>query len=310
MEINTRTYSLSIERHPDGYLAYFPALEGCNTWGRTYEEAVMHAEEALALYLETFKDLGKSIPEEYAFNGAAIMVHGNSGYKTLPSLEGLTQAQVERRTCEVVRQLRGKRIGITEGTTAEQVVREALAKCGLTESDARLFNASYEDNLAAFLAGGLDGFVGGVTERVRARQAGAVELITGAAVSDPVIDGWVTTRTFAVKNPAIMQNLTDIFFRTVRYMNEDVKGRACLATDYLRGKASVNYTPDEYEFAWSFQYFPKTREEAVKAFLDQDSEYYWKRIWKHNNEFLLTTGKIREAVPFDVFLGESTLPPQ
>ena len=64
MEINTRTYSLSIEPHPDGYLAYFPALEGCNTWGKTYEEAVIHAEEALALYLETFDELGKSIPEE------------------------------------------------------------------------------------------------------------------------------------------------------------------------------------------------------------------------------------------------------
>jgi predicted RNase H-like HicB family nuclease len=64
MKIDTRTYTLSIERRPDGYLAYFPELEGCNTWGRTYEEAVMHAEEALALYLETFDELGKSIPEE------------------------------------------------------------------------------------------------------------------------------------------------------------------------------------------------------------------------------------------------------
>jgi len=45
MEINTRTYSLSIERHPDGYLAFFPVLEGCNTWGKTYTE------EALTLYL-------------------------------------------------------------------------------------------------------------------------------------------------------------------------------------------------------------------------------------------------------------------
>ncbi len=64
MKIDTKTYSLSIEQYPDGYLAYFPALEGCNTWGKTYEEAVTHAEEALALYLETFDELGKSIPEE------------------------------------------------------------------------------------------------------------------------------------------------------------------------------------------------------------------------------------------------------
>jgi antitoxin HicB len=64
MKVSSRTYTLSIERHYDGYLAYFPALEGCNTWGRTYEEAVKNAEEALALYLETLGELGKAIPEE------------------------------------------------------------------------------------------------------------------------------------------------------------------------------------------------------------------------------------------------------
>ena len=68
MKMSKRTYTLSIEKHPDGYLAYFPALEGCNTWGRTYEEAVRHAEEALALYLETLDELGKAVPEERDIN--------------------------------------------------------------------------------------------------------------------------------------------------------------------------------------------------------------------------------------------------
>ena len=60
------TYSLTIERHEGGYLAYFPALPGCNTWGRTYEEAVTNAEEALIGYLETLADNGDPIPEEKA----------------------------------------------------------------------------------------------------------------------------------------------------------------------------------------------------------------------------------------------------
>ena len=59
------TYSLTIERHEDGYLAYFPALPGCNTWGVTYEEAVTNAEEALIGYLETLADNGDPIPEEH-----------------------------------------------------------------------------------------------------------------------------------------------------------------------------------------------------------------------------------------------------
>jgi antitoxin HicB len=64
MKTSTRTYTLSIERHPDGYLAYFPALAGCHTWGKTYEEAVAHAKEALAVYPETLADNGDLIPEE------------------------------------------------------------------------------------------------------------------------------------------------------------------------------------------------------------------------------------------------------
>jgi predicted RNase H-like HicB family nuclease len=64
MKITSRTYTLSIERHDEGYLAFFPTLPGCHTWGRTFEEAVKHAEEALTLYLETFDELGKAIPEE------------------------------------------------------------------------------------------------------------------------------------------------------------------------------------------------------------------------------------------------------
>jgi predicted RNase H-like HicB family nuclease len=62
----TLTYSLSIEFHPDegGYLAHFPALPGCHTWGSTYEETVKNAEQALVGYLEALQKNGETIPQE------------------------------------------------------------------------------------------------------------------------------------------------------------------------------------------------------------------------------------------------------
>lgn len=62
----TLAYSLSIEFHPDegGYLASFPALHGCHTWGASYEEAVKNAEEALVGYLEALRKNGEPIPQE------------------------------------------------------------------------------------------------------------------------------------------------------------------------------------------------------------------------------------------------------
>ncbi len=58
-------YTLTIKSHLDeaGYLANFPALSGCHSWGTTYEEAVKNAEEALVGYLEALQKNGESIPE-------------------------------------------------------------------------------------------------------------------------------------------------------------------------------------------------------------------------------------------------------
>jgi len=68
MEIASRTYTLSIERHDDTYVAYFPALPGCHTWAKTYEAAVRNAEEALELYLETLAAHGDPLPDDKMIN--------------------------------------------------------------------------------------------------------------------------------------------------------------------------------------------------------------------------------------------------
>ncbi|MDJ0449358.1 type II toxin-antitoxin system HicB family antitoxin [Methylocystis sp. JR02] len=63
--LKTLSYPLSIEPCSDegGYLAVFPTLPGCQTWGETYESAVRNAEEALAVYIETLAANGDPIPE-------------------------------------------------------------------------------------------------------------------------------------------------------------------------------------------------------------------------------------------------------
>ena len=62
----TLAYSLSIEFQKDegGYLAFFPALPGCHTWGASYEEAVKNADEALLGYLEALQKNGEAFPQE------------------------------------------------------------------------------------------------------------------------------------------------------------------------------------------------------------------------------------------------------
>lgn len=44
------------------YHAYCPALEGCHTWGHTYEEALVNIQEAVSLYIEDMIEAGESVP--------------------------------------------------------------------------------------------------------------------------------------------------------------------------------------------------------------------------------------------------------
>jgi antitoxin HicB len=58
------TYTLIVEAYPEeaGYLAFFPALPGCHTWGDAFEAAVKNADEVLIGYLEALQKSGQSIP--------------------------------------------------------------------------------------------------------------------------------------------------------------------------------------------------------------------------------------------------------
>jgi predicted RNase H-like HicB family nuclease len=68
-------YTLTIEFHPDeaGYLAFFPALPGCHSWGGSYEEAVKNAEEVLIGFLEALQKNGEDIPQEDHPTGEASL---------------------------------------------------------------------------------------------------------------------------------------------------------------------------------------------------------------------------------------------
>jgi len=61
----TVSYSVFYEQASEGgYVAQVPSLPGCHTQGETLEEAERHAQEAIALYLESLLAHGETIPEE------------------------------------------------------------------------------------------------------------------------------------------------------------------------------------------------------------------------------------------------------
>lgn len=48
--------SIVIEKDENGFYAYCPELEGCQTQGDTFDETMANIKEAVELYLETLTD--------------------------------------------------------------------------------------------------------------------------------------------------------------------------------------------------------------------------------------------------------------
>jgi predicted RNase H-like HicB family nuclease len=58
-------YTVILEREDDGgFHAFVPALKGCHTQGDTEEEALINAQEAISLYIESLQANGESVPSE------------------------------------------------------------------------------------------------------------------------------------------------------------------------------------------------------------------------------------------------------
>jgi antitoxin HicB len=66
--MKTLKYRIVLKKDPeeDVYVVSVPSLSGaiCHTFGKTIEEAIEMAKEAIELYIETLADLGKEIPTE------------------------------------------------------------------------------------------------------------------------------------------------------------------------------------------------------------------------------------------------------
>ena len=58
-------YKILLKREPEGgYTVFAPSLPGCITYGKTIDESIINAKEAIELYIESLKSHGEDIPTE------------------------------------------------------------------------------------------------------------------------------------------------------------------------------------------------------------------------------------------------------
>ncbi len=60
-----RRYKILLREEPEGgYTVTVPVLPGCVTFGKTLNEAIDMAREAIEIYIETLSERGEDIPTE------------------------------------------------------------------------------------------------------------------------------------------------------------------------------------------------------------------------------------------------------
>ena len=72
-------YKILLKKEPEGgYTVFVPSLTGCITYGKTIDESITNAKEAIELYIESLKSHGEDIPTEENILEYTLTVSENS----------------------------------------------------------------------------------------------------------------------------------------------------------------------------------------------------------------------------------------
>ncbi len=65
ISMRCQSYRILLRREPEGgYTVLVPSLPGCITYGKTVEEAIQMAKDAIRVYIESLIEDGDAVPVE------------------------------------------------------------------------------------------------------------------------------------------------------------------------------------------------------------------------------------------------------
>jgi ABC-type nitrate/sulfonate/bicarbonate transport system substrate-binding protein len=237
-------------------------------------------------------------------NGFALMGRPNGPLKPLDDFlrQGLARDEAIRTAAQ---QLKGKKVITTSNTDMEQGVAAAARRGGLDfKSDIQIINLPPDEGLAAFLSGQGDAYIGGIPQRTRANKEGMIELLTGADLGPPPINGLVTTKDYYNGNRETLAKLLKVWFRTVQYMDAHIDEGASVIVGILNKNSSANFTVDDFKRFWNkLEHYPPTPEAIQAEILSPQGRNYWRARWDDCNNYFLNVAKVitKPVTPEEAF---------
>jgi ABC-type nitrate/sulfonate/bicarbonate transport system substrate-binding protein len=238
----------------------------------------------------------------YVFKGAALMMHRNSGLRPVSYFLKLYPNDQRRALREAMQQIKGMTVGLPQGTPYEQMLMAAFNAAGKDyRKEVDLRYVKLADALPAFLSNQLDIAGAGVTQRTEVERSGDQVFLQMDDIGFAEIIGIVTTKHFAETHKQQLADFIRIWFDGIDYLMADVDHHSAAVLSYLAKNASTKYTLDEYKKALNFQVFPRSEKEARELFFEASGRYYWKRTWDIVDDYLLTSGAIKQPTPYSYF---------
>ncbi|MFO7707821.1 MAG: ABC transporter substrate-binding protein [Desulfobacterales bacterium] len=166
---------------------------------------------------------------------------------------------------ERVADLKGKRIGYVPGTMHEILLRETLARSGLSaETDVRLVRVDFFDMGMALAGGGIDAFLSGEPLPTVAVEEGYGRILAYPYYADAIGTinaGLLVARETIVKNPERVLELVLAHARATRYLKAHPDQWLKRAADFGTPRPILDKAAPNMELAWEMdaEYIAKTR---------------------------------------------------
>jgi len=131
-----------------------------------------------------------------------------------------------------------------------------------------------------------------------------LEMLTGADLGPPPINGLVTTKEYASKHQEVLLKLLHVWFKTINYMNQNMDDGAAVLIKDLNSRTGAQFTLEDFKKFWNnYEHYPASPHEVQELILDPKGRNYWKARWDDcNNYFLEVTHVISKRVdPEDGF---------
>lgn len=195
-----------------------------------------------------------------------------------------------------IKDLKGKTIATTLGTSGENIVNLALEEAGLSRNDVELINMDMGGCVTAIIAGRVDAVCVWGSYLVTVRQQLGDNFLALARTSDfddkyASVSSWLTTQSYIDENPEVVQHFVNAVVKSMDYWKTHEEEVAGLVAELL--DSDPQNIKDQIGTVFFFDK-AELKENLENGNIEQ---YYYVQ-----QQSMYDTGKISEMVDLDTYI--------